>query len=78
MTFHFRTMLCSDDRTVLDDSKKVGVPMEVVIGNMFKLDVWEILLKSMRIREVAEFWCDIIVSAIVQFFSNSNVLKQPE
>lgn len=57
-------MLCNDDRTVLDDSKKVGVPMEVVFGNMFKLDVWEILLRSMRIGEVAEFWCDIIVSSI--------------
>lgn len=55
-------MLCNDDRTVLDDSKKVGMPMEVVIGNMFKLDVWEVLLKSMRIGEVSEFWCDIIVS----------------
>lgn len=56
-------MLCNDDRTVLDDSKRVGVPMEVVFGNMFKLDVWETLLKSMRIGEVAEFWCDIIVSS---------------
>lgn len=72
VTFHFRTMLCNDDRTVLDDSKKVGVPMEVVIGNMFKLDVWENLLKSMRTGEVAEFWCDIIVSTIIQ--NNSNVL----
>lgn len=69
-------MLCNDDRTVLDDSKKVGVPMEVVIGNMFKLDIWENLLKSMRIGEVAEFWCDIIVSASVQItvYSESNVL----
>lgn len=65
VTFHFRTMLCNDDRTVLDDSKKVGMPMEVVIGNMFRLDVWEALLKSMRIGEVAEFWCDIIVSTSV-------------
>ncbi|XP_072547245.1 aryl-hydrocarbon-interacting protein-like 1 isoform X7 [Salminus brasiliensis] len=61
VTFHFRTILCNDDRTVIDDSKKVGVPMEVVFGNMFKLDVWETLLKSMRIGEVAEFWCDVIV-----------------
>lgn len=64
-------MLCNDDRTVLDDSKKVGVPMEVVFGNMFKLDVWETLLRSMRIGEVSEFWCDIIVSTIVQ--NNSNL-----
>ncbi|XP_068174062.1 aryl-hydrocarbon-interacting protein-like 1 [Antennarius striatus] len=60
VTFHFRTQLCDDDRTVIDDSKVVGTPMEVVIGNMFKLDIWETLLSSMRIGEVAEFWCDTI------------------
>ncbi|XP_069617364.1 aryl-hydrocarbon-interacting protein-like 1 [Ranitomeya imitator] len=59
VTFHFRTLKCDSDRTVIDDSKKVGVPMEIVIGNMFKLEVWEILLASMRIGEVAEFWCDV-------------------
>ncbi len=40
VTFHFRTQLCDDERTVIDDSKVVGTPMEVVIGNMFKLDIW--------------------------------------
>lgn len=63
VTFHFRTQLCDDERTVIDDSKVVGTPMEIVIGNMFKLDIWESLLSSMRIGEVAEFWCDTIVSA---------------
>lgn len=62
VTFHFRTQLCDDERTVIDDSKVVGTPMELVIGNMFKLDIWETLLSSMRISEVAEFWCDTIVS----------------
>ncbi|XP_053362838.1 aryl-hydrocarbon-interacting protein-like 1 isoform X2 [Clarias gariepinus] len=71
VTFHFRTMLCNDDRTVLDDSKKVGVPMEVVFGNMFKLDVWEILLRSMRIGEVAEFWCDIIHTGLYPMVAKS-------
>lgn len=67
MTFHFRTQLCNDERTVIDDSKKAGMPMEMVIGNMFKLDVWETLLVSMHIGEVAEFWCDVIVS--IMWFS---------
>uniref|UniRef100_A0AAX7W6R4 Aryl-hydrocarbon-interacting protein-like 1 n=1 Tax=Astatotilapia calliptera TaxID=8154 RepID=A0AAX7W6R4_ASTCA len=62
VTFHFRTQLCDDERTVIDDSKAVGTPMEIVIGNMFKLDIWETLLSSMRIGEVAEFWCDTVVS----------------
>ncbi|XP_007245990.3 aryl-hydrocarbon-interacting protein-like 1 [Astyanax mexicanus] len=71
VTFHFRTMLCNDDRTVIDDSKKVGVPMEMVFGNMFKLDVWEILLRSMRIGEVAEFWCDIIHTGMYPMVAKS-------
>ncbi|KAI4880243.1 hypothetical protein NFI96_034035, partial [Prochilodus magdalenae] len=71
VTFHFRTMLCNDDRTVLDDSKKVGVPMEVVFGNMFKLDVWETLLRSMRIGEVAEFWCDVIHTGLYPIVAKS-------
>lgn len=62
MTFHFRTQLCDDEHMVLDDSRKVGVPMEIVIGNMFKMEIWEALLSSMRLGEVAEFWCDVIVS----------------
>lgn len=67
VTFHFRTQLCDDERTVIDDSKAVGTPMEIVIGNMFKLDIWETLLSSMRIGEVAEFWCDTVVSANKSF-----------
>lgn len=47
---------------MIDDSKQVGQPMHLIIGNMFKLEVWELLLTSMRVREVAEFWCDTIVS----------------
>ena len=62
VTFHFRTMKCDEERTVIDDSKQVGHPMHIIIGNMFKLEVWEILLTSMRVSEVAEFWCDTIVS----------------
>lgn len=63
MTFHFRTMKCDEERTVIDDSKQAGQPMHLIIGNMFKLEVWELLLTSMRVREVAEFWCDTIVSS---------------
>lgn len=48
---------------MIDDSKRVGHPMHIIIGNMFKLEVWEVLLTSMRVGEVAEFWCDAIVSS---------------
>lgn len=56
-------MKCDEERTVIDDSKQVGQPMNIIIGNMFKLEVWETLLTSMRLGEVAEFWCDTIVSS---------------
>lgn len=32
------------------------------MGKMFKMEVWETLLTSMRVGEVAEFWCDAVVS----------------
>ncbi|XP_050821023.1 aryl-hydrocarbon-interacting protein-like 1 isoform X2 [Gopherus flavomarginatus] len=34
--------------------------MEIIVGKLFKIEVWETLLASMRIGEVAEFWCDAI------------------
>ncbi|XP_053177077.1 aryl-hydrocarbon-interacting protein-like 1 [Scomber japonicus] len=71
VTFHFRTLLCDDERTVIDDSKVVGKPMEIVIGNMFKLDIWETLLSSMRINEVAEFWCDTTHTGVYPLVSKS-------
>uniref|UniRef100_A0A8C9YTP5 Aryl hydrocarbon receptor interacting protein like 1 n=1 Tax=Sander lucioperca TaxID=283035 RepID=A0A8C9YTP5_SANLU len=71
VTFHFRTQLCDDERTVIDDSKVAGTPMEIVIGNMFKLDIWETLLSSLRIGEVAEFWCDTIHTGVYPLVSKS-------
>uniref|UniRef100_A0A3P8V951 Aryl-hydrocarbon-interacting protein-like 1 n=1 Tax=Cynoglossus semilaevis TaxID=244447 RepID=A0A3P8V951_CYNSE len=71
VTFHFRTQLCDDERTVIDDSKVVGRPMEIVIGNMFKLDIWEALLSSMRTGEVAEFWCDTVHTGVYPIVSKS-------
>ncbi|KAM3933671.1 aryl-hydrocarbon-interacting protein-like 1 isoform 1-T1 [Leptodactylus fuscus] len=71
VTFHFRTLKCDSDRTVIDDSKKVGVPMEIIIGNMFKLEVWEMLLTSMRIGEVAEFWCDVTHTGLYPLVAKS-------
>ncbi|KAM9320838.1 aryl-hydrocarbon-interacting protein-like 1 [Gastrophryne carolinensis] len=71
VTFHFRTLRCDSERTVIDDSKKVGIPMEIIIGNMFKLEVWEMLLTSMRIGEVAEFWCDVIHTGLYPLVSKS-------
>lgn len=60
--FHFQTLLDNFERTVIDDSRKNKRPTEIFVGKMFKMEVWEVLLTSMRIGEVAEFWCDAIVS----------------
>ncbi|KAG8590336.1 hypothetical protein GDO81_006726 [Engystomops pustulosus] len=45
--------------------------MEIIIGNMFKLEVWETLLASMRIGEVAEFWCDVTHTGLYPLVSKS-------
>ncbi|KAM4844855.1 aryl-hydrocarbon-interacting protein-like 1 [Thomomys bottae] len=71
VTFHFRTTKCDEERTLIDDSKQAGRPMHVVLGNMFKLEVWETLLASMRIGEVAEFWCDTIHTGLYPILSRS-------
>ncbi|XP_039623584.1 aryl-hydrocarbon-interacting protein-like 1 [Polypterus senegalus] len=60
LNFHFQTLKCDFERTVIDDSRKGRFPMEIIVGKMFKMEVWEILLTSMRTGEVAEFWCDSI------------------
>ena len=58
--FHFRTFVLNDDgeKTVLDDTKNDHQPFELLIGKKFKLELWEDLLKTMLIDEIAEFVCD--------------------
>ncbi|XP_075369578.1 uncharacterized protein LOC142415298 [Mycteria americana] len=60
ITFHFQTLKDDFERTVIDDSRQAGIPMEIIVGKMFKMEIWETLLSSMRAGEVAEFWCDTI------------------
>lgn len=64
LVFHFQTLLDNFERTVIDNSHKNKQPAEIFVGKMFKMEVWEVLLTSMRIGEVAEFWCDAIVSVV--------------
>lgn len=58
-TFHFCAKRLSTDADepdgVIDDSRKLSRPMELLIGKEFKLPVWEQCLKSMKVGEVAEF-----------------------
>lgn len=39
----------------LDCSRKLGQPFELLIGKQFKLAVWEELVKTMKVGEIAEF-----------------------
>ncbi|CAN7942547.1 unnamed protein product [Ixodes pacificus] len=58
-TFHFCVKRLDTDEdepdAVIDDSRKLSRPMELLIGKEFKLPVWEQCLKSMKVGEVAQF-----------------------
>lgn len=47
---------------MVDDSKKMGKPMELIIGKKFKFEVWEAIVKKMSLNEVASFRVDRSVS----------------
>ncbi|GFO09966.1 peptidylprolyl isomerase [Plakobranchus ocellatus] len=70
-TFHYRTTKIDEDRSVLDDSRTVGKPMELIFGKKFKLEVWEKLLKTMKVKEVAEFTCDMKHTAMYPLVAKS-------
>ena len=55
VTFHFQTRKCDQDKSLLDDSRKWTKPMELIIGKKFKLEAWELCLKTMTVGEVASF-----------------------
>jgi AH receptor-interacting protein len=56
--FHYQTRKCDENRTLIDDSKKTGKPMELVLGKKFKLEVWEVIVQKMALNEVAKFTVD--------------------
>uniref|UniRef100_F7BKX5 AIP/AIPL N-terminal FKBP-type PPIase domain-containing protein n=1 Tax=Ornithorhynchus anatinus TaxID=9258 RepID=F7BKX5_ORNAN len=71
VTFHFMTLKDDSERTAIDDSRKAGAPVELVVGKLFKMEVWETLLTSMRLGEVAEFWCDAVHTGLYALVSSS-------
>lgn len=52
--FHFQTRRAGDSR-IIDDSRKMEKPMELVLGKKFKLEVWELIVQQMSLNEVAKF-----------------------
>ncbi|KAK0148912.1 Aryl-hydrocarbon-interacting protein-like 1 [Merluccius polli] len=69
LVFHFQTLLDDFERTVIDDSRLANRPAEIFVGKMFKMEVWESLLTSMRVGEVAEFWCDAVHTGLYPIVS---------
>ena len=78
--FHFRTIRPPDSptsdsnsdpfdegATIVDDSRTMGTgPFELLVGREFKLSVWEELVKTMKIGEVARFTCPFEVWLKIQ------------
>ncbi|XP_017473513.1 PREDICTED: AH receptor-interacting protein [Rhagoletis zephyria] len=52
--FHFQTRKAYDGQ-LLDDSRAMSHPMELVLGKKFKLEVWEVIVQKMALNEVAKF-----------------------
>ncbi|XP_054163742.1 AH receptor-interacting protein-like [Oppia nitens] len=73
VTFHFKTVKHSDDGTqeeqVIDESKKSGKPMELIIGKKFKLILWEEWIKHMRVNEVSQLVADKLLCTDYPFVS---------
>jgi len=40
---------------MIDDSRTMGNPMELILGKKFKLEVWEVIIQKMALNEVACF-----------------------
>lgn len=55
VVFHFKTTKCNSEKTVIDDSKAMRRPMELILGKTFKLEVWEVIIQKMALKEVACF-----------------------
>ena len=69
--FHFKTFGVSDPQDtdpdadqLIDDTRELGLaPFELLIGREFKVPVWEDMVKSMTVGEVARFGCMFKVKA---------------
>ncbi|XP_034951308.1 AH receptor-interacting protein [Chelonus insularis] len=77
--FHFKTTKCDDNETVIDDSRVMGKPMELVIGKKFKLEVWETIVQMMSLNEVSRFRVDKSLVSPYPFVSKTlRELDKPE
>ncbi|EDW00327.1 AH receptor-interacting protein [Drosophila grimshawi] len=77
--FHFQTRRANDIR-IVDDSRKIDKPMELVLGKKFKLEVWEVIVQKMSLNEVAKFTVNKSFCAQYPFISKTlrDIGKKPE
>uniref|UniRef100_A0A1A9W8Z5 AIP/AIPL N-terminal FKBP-type PPIase domain-containing protein n=1 Tax=Glossina brevipalpis TaxID=37001 RepID=A0A1A9W8Z5_9MUSC len=68
--FHFQTRKTKDG-LVVDDSRKIGQPMQLVLGKKFKLEVWEVMIQKMALNEVAKFIVDKTLVSQYPFVSKT-------
>ncbi|XP_047345160.1 aryl-hydrocarbon-interacting protein-like 1 isoform X2 [Vespa velutina] len=71
VVFHFKTTKCDTNKTVIDDSKTMGSPMELILGKKFKLEVWEVIVQKMALNEVACFKIDKSLVTAYPFVSKT-------
>ncbi|CAL7947725.1 unnamed protein product [Xylocopa violacea] len=71
VVFHFKTTKCDPEKTVIDDSKVMGNPMELVLGKKFKLEIWEVIVQKMALNEVALFRVDKSLVTAYPFVSKT-------
>ncbi|XP_076381316.1 AH receptor-interacting protein-like [Megalopta genalis] len=71
VVFHFRTTKCDHEKTVIDDSKVMGRPMELILGKEFMLEVWEVIIQMMALKEVACFRVHKSLVTIYPFVSKT-------
>ena len=56
-------ILKPDPDEIIDDTRVMGNgPFELLIGREFKLDIWDEMVRTMKVGEVARFICPFTVS----------------
>lgn len=71
MRFHYKTQYYDEHNElhVVDDSKAVNSPMELIIGKKFKFEPWEAAVQTMALDEVASFRVDKSLTSAYPFVS---------
>jgi len=70
VTFHYRCSTWKDPDTVIDDTRTMTNPMELLLGKKFKVEIFEAMIKTMVVGEVAEFQVPTPVGSIISDISS--------